>query len=660
MEEQIQRLSLILSRIIWKNPQGSFGIGRAVDEEGQPISVTGPICRIGLGEKFEAWGRWEEHPQYGRQFKITPYEAPQNLALLKVLAGAGIKSGIMVEQAKQLSAGEASLAAFNPYFLLKIWPWLKWEEADRIALSDPERPVTDPRRIEAFLDWTLRNESLVEAAGSWLPTANVVGLAAAKLNVGQDVVAQHLAAGGESRDVRLSPVPQDCTSRVVILRAEDVVEDKTRGLKLGGGPKVFRTQDDELSRELSQEQFDACMLSCQTGISIIHGPPGTGKTRCLAEIARAHEHAEIPTYLCAPTGKAAYRIGELAARYGVSLWQSARTIHRLLRCQSIGGGRFSFLVNRENPIEGPACIIVDESSMIPVELMASLMEAVGSGSRLILIGDTNQIRPIDAGQPFADLIEAGAIPVSKLSRIWRNVEGSAIAEACRLVLAGEAHDLFAFLRSPEAEREITYQAIEDDVEIVRFAEAHANDPASDSIILGPLNRGAAGSERINQAVQARRWVDAAPIMKPSATQLFYCGDTVMQIRNDYQRAGSRGVFNGDIGRVAGPEKHKGSKGKMSVYFGDGLAEAYNAAQAARDLRLAYAISIHKSQGSEWQRVVLTIPKEASGFLTRQLLYTGMSRARQHLTIIAHPRAIQRALGVVVPKARTRLGCLLKG
>jgi len=290
------------------------------------------------------------------------------------------------------------------------------------------------------------------------------------------------------------------------------------------------------------------------------------------------------------------------------------------------------------------------------------LEAIGSDSKVIFVGDPNQLPPVGQGQPFIDMLNSGAIPIHRLTQIFRQAEGSAIAESCRIALEGEAHQLFSFLRQ-EGQKEIEYISVGSDDQIAKIVGEHFHCMGGDRIILAPLNKNAAGTTELNQVLQ-HMTTSHRESLKITEDFYLHSGDPVIQIRNNYARDGFKGIFNGDMG-IAHIEELLDSTGRKTKQKGarvefEQASEIYNRNQAFGELKLAYAVSIHKSQGSEWQEVLLVLPSSAKFFLSRRLLYTALSRAKKRLTIIANPIAIQAALSrrEADLNIQTRLGWLL--
>jgi len=370
--------------------------------------------------------------------------------------------------------------------------------------------------------------------------------------------------------------------------------------------------------------------------TIIH-PAGPVASAVLA----LAEHNHTPVLLAAPTGRAAKRLEQATG-------QSASTIHRLLEIQP-DSGQFAFNANQPLP---PGLLVVDEASMLDLPLSEALVTALTPEHRLLLVGDADQLPSVGPGNVLRDVIAAASgrdspIPVIRLDRVFRQAEGSSIVENAHRVLHGErpisddaaGHERggeFFVVRATDAERahELVVRMVTE-----RIPEAYGLDPKSDVQVLCPMHKGRAGTEALNRALQDKLVGDAPGITVSIGNasvpaRVFRLGDRVMQTKNDYER----GVFNGDIGTVARVDV----KERRVVIDFDGTIVSFDANETG-SIQLAYAISIHKSQGSEFPAVVIPILGEHHVMLRRNLLYTAITRARRLCVLVGDPRAIDRAV-----------------
>ena len=421
---------------------------------------------------------------------------------------------------------------------------------------------------------------------------------------------------------------------------------------------------------LDASQQAACDLVCTARLGVVTGSPGTGKTTCLrTALDRLDALPEpdgwpcvncngtgrepaIGSYaptcmtcdgrrvtpveryvLASPTGKAAQRMTQATGR-------EARTVHRLLEYRS--GGVFAR--NARNPITA-ALVVVDEASMLDIELAAALVDAIDpTRTRLVLVGDVNQLPPVGPGRPFADLIESARIPVARLTTLHRAAAETWVCSQSPVVLAGKLPDL----RKRKDFRLITCASALDVANaVLREVTAHAAADAGEMQVLTPQHKGGAGVEQINKALQAalnpRSRVVGAPSWGARDERIFV-GDRVLQTKNDYEL----GVMNGETGVVIDLNDTS-----LVVDFGeDGIAReaTYNRLQAS-SLHLAYAITIHKSQGSEWPWVCVVVHSTHTIMLTRALVYTAITRARQGVVIVGDELGLKRAVANVHDTSR---------
>ena len=390
--------------------------------------------------------------------------------------------------------------------------------------------------------------------------------------------------------------------------------------------------DPEILKQLSDEQAAAVRVASTASMMLLTGGPGVGKTTTLRAVVRMYLEQELRIALVAPTGRAAKRMQEATG-------QHATTVHKLLEFDPRRGG---FRRGATAPLDVDA-VIVDECSMLDVELASALFSAVPVGARVLLVGDSDQLPSVGPGAVLRDLSVDGLLPHVHLTRLFRQAEQSLIAANAHRVNRGEvplsstdaAGDFFVIEReSAEAARDTVVELV-----TARIPARFGLDPMRDIQVLTPMHRGAAGSVALNLALRAK-------LLPEAKRQPFDVGDKVLQLKNDHERE----VYNGDMGTV----RAFGEAGALTVELEDGRMVQVTTAQRD-ELSLAYACSVHKSQGSEYPAVVIVLLSEHHLLLTRPLLYTAMTRGIKLVILVGQKRAIERATRHHAPDGRhTRL------
>jgi exodeoxyribonuclease V alpha subunit len=374
---------------------------------------------------------------------------------------------------------------------------------------------------------------------------------------------------------------------------------------------------------LDPSQRAAVEMMLTAPLSCITGGAGVGKTTCLKEALTLAKARGERVHLAASTGKAARRMAEATGA-------ETTTIHRLLAFDPTARGprlKDRFLHGERDPLSADL-VIVDEASMIDVELAEALLLAIASPTRLALIGDVNQLPPVGAGRVFADLIESGRVPVARLTTLHRSAAASWVATQSREVLAGRVPDLALRDDFEFVEHEDRSSAVEELLE-------RAVERIGDSQVIVPQNTGPCGTDALNAMIQSRVTPASAPGWKIGNVTIRK-GDRVIQTRNDYNLNGGLGVMNGEIGSVA-----EVGEGSLKVRFEDAVVDYSKA--AAKSLRLAYALTCHKMQGSETPHEIVLVHSTHTRMLTRGWLYTAITRARESVTLIGDRKGIERAV-----------------
>ncbi|MCL2739915.1 MAG: AAA family ATPase [Oscillospiraceae bacterium] len=378
---------------------------------------------------------------------------------------------------------------------------------------------------------------------------------------------------------------------------------------------------------LNSEQLQAIEMALSHGISVITGGPGTGKTTIIKSILASCEKAEKQVSLTAPTGRAAKRMSEMCGA-------EAKTIHRLLE---IGHSNFddeyqSFVHNEDNPL---ACdvLIIDETSMLDIQLASSLFRAIGNKTRVVLVGDVDQLPPVGAGDVLRDIIESGIIPVVKLTQIFRQSDDSYIATNAHRINKGE----FPLFEKDSKDFFLVNREEQDSILRTIIESAHRR-KGEDFQVLTPMRKGPLGVYNLNIALQEK--LNPKQKLSHEITgalgQIFRVGDKVMQTKNNYDiewktetgEEGS-GVFNGDIGIVTHADDEDDI---LEVTFDDKRKVTYNSTNIT-ELDLAYAITVHKSQGSEYGEIIFPLFPTAPMLATRNLLYTAITRAKKMVVLV---------------------------
>lgn len=381
----------------------------------------------------------------------------------------------------------------------------------------------------------------------------------------------------------------------------------------------------------AEKQKEAIITAASKGLLILTGGPGTGKTTVVKGIIDIFERKRMDILLCAPTGRAAKRMTEVTGR-------EAKTIHRLLEVEWDSHDKPVFRRNAENPLNAGA-VIIDEMSMVDVELFASLLDALPIGCRIILVGDSDQLPSVGPGNVLNDMINAGVLPVVCLTEIFRQARQSLIVMNAHRIISGEMPLLgvndsdFFFMRRTDV-----FSASDTVLQLIskRLPDAYGFSPLDDIQILCPSRKGDLGTVNLNRRLQEvlNPKDKTKNELRTSGGRIFREGDRVMQIKNNYDipwEKGSEqgeGVFNGDIGIL---KKINYAAGIMKIEFDDRVADYPS--DNLSELELAYAVTVHKSQGSEYPVVIMPVIDSPSKLMYRNLLYTGVTRAKKILVLV---------------------------
>ena len=540
--------------------------------------------------------------------------------------------------------GEATIDLLydNPYLLMDENLEAPFGAVDRFAI-DLGVAGDDTRRVSAGILFELRYN--LTAGHSFLPENKLIPATAQLLNVDNATV-----EAGIARLLDEEQLVRDYLADIQVLylpalyRAETyctrrlLAHTATRYSAPAAFNKKLRAAAQSSGLEYSSQQELALQEAATSGLLLITGGPGTGKTTVLNGILSLYEQMGLKTLLCAPTGRAAKRLTEVTGC-------EASTIHRLLGAGiDPHTGKLFFAKDESDPLRADA-IIVDEMSMVDVQLLGSLLQAVPQTARLILVGDPDQLPPVGPGFPFSDMLRSAMLPAVKLTEIFRQAQESLIVMNAHRVNRGEMPELtntksdFFFLQG-RSEEQVAQTIV--GLCATRLPQ-NMGIPADQIQVLCPTKKGPAGTIALNKLLQAHL-NPATPTKQEKAVgdTVFRVGDRVMQVRNNYDllwkktdgSAVGAGIFNGDVGIVT---KVDNQLEVLTVVFDDREAD-YDFTQL-NELELAYAMTVHKSQGSEYRAVILSAWNASSYLLSRSILYTAITRARELLIIAGRPETV---------------------
>jgi exodeoxyribonuclease V alpha subunit len=590
-------------------------------------------------------------PRVGRQRAERLFSsflaAQPTYEVVGMLVAAGLQAKLAAGVADTLGPDAARRLRDDPWALLSL-TGVTLADADRLAiavLKGADRQ--DGRRGRAIVGLALRTATrdghtvlpadLVVAAlraeGITDPAAAIVAAVE-----GGEVLEHEPPFPDDDEDPDAEPDPALRTLSLARFgMAEEAVAENVARLAAAAERIADPASVRSVAKGLDEAQKQAVAQVLGAGVSLLTGGPGTGKSRTVAAIVRLLQAKGTEVALAAPTGRAAKRLEELTDHPAV-------TVHRLLGAQGMTGG---FARNEEWPLDADV-VVVDEASMLDVELTAALLEACSDGTHLLLVGDPAQLPSIGPGHVLGDLIDSGAVPVTELTTLYRQAEGGAIARLATGVRGGELPPVDSPDRevvivpatgSAEAARRVV-QLVTDSI-----PRALGIEPGGVQVVT-PVHRGPAGTIELNKALKA--------VLNPGEGTVFGFdpGDRVVATANHLDLE-PIGFANGEVGVVT-----KAGDGSLDVSFASGPVTVNGTALS--DLRHGWAITVHRAQGSEWPGVVVVLPPEAGGMLSRPLVYTALTRAQKHLSIVhASGAALSRAVREVdVRPRRTRLATLL--
>ena len=532
----------------------------------------------------------------------------------------------------------------NPFELCDADTGIGFERAEAISDALPNPPESN-FRVRAGITHIVR-QNLYSNGHTCIPRDKLLKTAADYLSVGTDAVdiqIDTLTSSGALTARELNG--REFIFLTSAYRDEKTIADRMKILLRFPPPQCETLEKDIEKQEMqdgityAETQREAIKTAVSRGVLILTGGPGTGKTTTLNGILKLFEQQGLDIALAAPTGRAAKRMTELTGR-------EAKTMHRLLEVEWDERDRPVFKRNLRNPLECEV-LVLDELSMVDISLFASLMQALPFGCRLIMVGDSDQLPPVGAGNVLADLIASGLLPVVELTEVFRQAMGSLIVLNAHRIVAGEMPDVdrkdgdFFFMERPNPYA--TSQTIAS-LYAKRLPEAYKFSPQNDIQVLCPSKKGETGTVHLNKILQDL--VNPPADEKKELTvgfRTFRVGDKVMQTKNNYNITWEKpdgetgeGIFNGDIGVIENIDIHTET---VQICFDD--RSAVLAKEQMIDVELAYAVTVHKSQGSEFSAVIIPVVSVLPNLCYRNLLYTAVTRAKQLLILVGTRAEIQK-------------------
>ena len=698
----MEKLEAIVNDIVFQSGDGMFSVLRMENKAQGRFTAVYHGNAPYLGENVAMEGNWIEHARFGRQFDIQSLQVLQPTSVAGIerfLASGAIKGvgpvtaarivevfgtdtleilgsyperlaqvrGISAKKAAAIGESYSQLSSLrelmlfleahgvssgyaarlqaaygdtaitrikeNPYSLATDITGIGFKTADRIAMAMGMEHDCE-ERLRAGIAY-----ALTQAAGvghTCVPEELLVRETARALAVDSTMVQdtfsklmeQDMLRTEEMGGMRLVYPEYLYTAEVQTAQRLLLLRDQAKPVTRVNADDVITSWERDAGITLAEAQRQAIYASLEHGVFVLTGGPGTGKTTVVKGILNVLEQAGCRILLAAPTGRAARRLADSAGHPAV-------TVHRLLEYQPTGDG-LHFGKDDSDPLDAEA-IIIDEASMLDINLTYHLLKAVPGGCRLIFVGDVDQLPSVGAGSVLKDMIRSGKMPVVRLENVFRQAEVSPIVRNAHKINRGQMPDFLAGAGSEFALQEFINE--QDAAEFVArtYAELTSGGDWRSVQVLTPMHKNPCGVQNLNKLLQ--QYINPPSATKPEVNipgNVLRVGDKVMQIRNNYEKD----VFNGDIGRVSRidgknvtvsfPERPEGNY----VTYAQGEVE---------ELQLAYAMSVHKSQGSEYPCVILLMVQSHYIMLQRNLLYTAVTRAKEKVLIVGSKNAVRTAV-----------------
>ncbi len=698
----MEKLVGILERIVYENSETGYTIARLAsrDYPNELITVLGDLATASAGESLALSGEWVNNPQYGRQFKIEGYETvlPATVVGLRKYLGSGMIKGIgpvmaarivnkfgmdtmdVIEQTpeklrnvagigkkrvdtiqeawaaqreiknvmlflqsnnvstahavkiyKTYESDAITVVRENPYRLADDIYGIGFKTADTISQNLGIAPES-PHRVMAGIKYVLSHKA--DDGHVFLYREELLAACEEILDLPSDTI----EAGMTELKAKEEIIPEDTPEGTAIYLApfyhveigvtnavSRLLQTPTRSVEIGFVDASIDRLEKQMGIHFAANQRAAVKTALTAKVMLLTGGPGTGKTTTTIGMLHLFEALEKRVLLAAPTGRAAKRISETTGR-------EAKTIHRLLEFSPQNRG---FKRDRENPLDADV-VIIDEMSMVDIVLMNNLMKAIPQRATLIMIGDVDQLPSVGAGNVLTDLIASGQVTVVTLTEIFRQARESHIVTNAHRInrgkfpqTTGPADRNFFFIEEEDPDRAVDLIC---DLVKKRLPKHYGFHPMDDIQVLCPMRRGTVGSENFNKRLQA--------VLNDSSEEAiqggrnFRVGDKVMQVRNNYDYD----VFNGDIGRITGVDRIEKT---VTIQFPEKRV-AFDMADL-NELVLAYGITVHKAQGSEYPAVIVPLMTQHYLMLQRNLLYTGITRAKELVVLVGTKKALGMAI-----------------